>query len=67
MHQIKGGEIFQLVYSFLTHKHPTIPGAQTSVCLTRDRDARGMRNRGFCHIWLQCCVGMVNDATGKRT
>lgn len=52
------GEIFQPVYSFLTYtyKHPTIHGTQASVCLTRDRDACGWRNRGFCHIWLHCAL-----------
>lgn len=54
MHQIKG-EIFQLVYSFLTcaYKHPAIHGAQTSARLTRDHEPRGTRSGGFCHIWLQ--------------
>lgn len=33
--KLRGG-IFQLVYPFLTYKHPTIHEFQTSVCLTRD-------------------------------
>lgn len=33
--KLRGG-IFQLVYPFLTHKHPTIHDFPTSVCLTRD-------------------------------